>query len=40
LLATAYLVYTPDGTPVEILPDPSPEGEPPVVTNGNDDKTD
>ncbi|MDB4478405.1 efflux RND transporter periplasmic adaptor subunit [Akkermansiaceae bacterium] len=40
LLATAYLVYTPDGTPVEILPDPSPEGEPPVATNGNDDKTD
>ena len=40
LLATAYLVYTPDGTPVEILPDPSPEGEPPVASNGNDDKTD
>mgnify|MGYP006160524419 FL=1 len=40
LLATAYLVYTPDGTPIEILPDPSPEGEPPVATNGNDDKTD
>ena len=40
LLATAYLVYTPDGTPVEILPDPSPEGETPVATNGNDDKTD
>jgi RND family efflux transporter MFP subunit len=40
LLATAFLVYTPDGTPVEILPDPSPEGETPVATNGNDDKTD
>lgn len=40
LLATAFLVYTPDGTPVEILPDPSPEGETPVVTNGNHDKTD
>ncbi|MEO1832512.1 MAG: efflux RND transporter periplasmic adaptor subunit [Akkermansiaceae bacterium] len=40
LLATAYLVYSPDGTPVEILPDPSPEGEPPVASNGNDDKTD
>ena len=39
LLATAFLVYTPDGTPVEILPDPSPEGETPVATNGNDDKT-
>jgi len=39
LLATAYLVYTPDGTQVEILPDPSPEGEPPVATTGNDDKT-
>ena len=40
LLATAFLVYTPDGTPVEILPDPSPEGETPVATNGNDNKTD
>jgi RND family efflux transporter MFP subunit len=40
LLATAFLVYTPDGTPVEILPDPSPEGETPVATNGNHDKTD
>jgi RND family efflux transporter MFP subunit len=39
LLATAYLVYNPDGTQVEILPDPSPEGEPPVATTGNDDKT-
>lgn len=40
LLATAFLVYTPDGTPVEILPDPSPEGETPVATNRNHDKTD
>jgi RND family efflux transporter MFP subunit len=40
LLATAFLVYTPDGTPVEILPEPSPEGETPVATNGNDNKTD
>lgn len=40
LLATAFLVYTPDGTPVEILPDPSPEGETPVATNGNDNKMD
>jgi RND family efflux transporter MFP subunit len=40
LLATAYLVYTPEGTPVEILPDLSPEGEPPVAITGNDDKTD
>ena len=40
LLATAYLVYTPDGTPVEILPDPSPEGAPSAATAGNDEKTD
>lgn len=40
LLATAYLVYTPDGTPVEILPDPSPEGAPSGATAGNDEKTD
>ena len=40
LLATAYLVYTPDGTPVEILPNPSPEGAPSAATAGNDEKTD
>lgn len=39
LLATAYLIYNPDGTEVEILPDPSLEGEPPVAATGKDDKT-
>lgn len=39
LLATAFLVYTPDGTKVEILPDPSSEGEPPVAITGNNDTT-
>ena len=40
LLATAFLVYTPDGTKVEILPDSSPEDESPVATTGNDEKID
>ena len=40
LLATAFLLYTPDGTKVEILPDSTPESEPPVATTGSDEKTD
>lgn len=40
LLATAFLVYTPDGTKVEILPDSPPEGEPPVASTGSDEKID
>lgn len=39
LLATAFLSYNPDGTKVEILPDSSPQDEPPVAAAGNDDKT-
>lgn len=39
LLATAFLVYTPDGTKVEILPDSPPKSEPPVAATGNDEKT-
>ena len=40
LLATAFLVYTPEGTKVEILPDAPPENEPPVVSADNKDKLD
>ena len=39
LLATAFLVYTPEGTKVEILPDSLSESELPVVTTGKDDQT-
>lgn len=39
LLATAFLVYTPEGAKVEILPDSSSESELPVVTTGKDSQT-